>query len=254
MPDRGSEDTDRSEQGLVSILLLLPNIVTLMGLSFGLTAIRFTMEGRYSAAVLLILLAALADGLDGLIARWLKAESPLGAQLDSLSDFMCFGVAPAIVVYQVHLAQTRGFGWIFALLFAAAACLRLARFNVMTGKPDEAAAPAKHFVGVPAPAGACLGLLPVFLMLAGILAPGDAPILMSVWLAIVCVLMISSLKTPSPKSVRVPRRSVGIILFATVIVIGLGFTRPWYLLALVDVAYLIIVLYALIRARGRLFG
>lgn len=254
MSGRSPQNPDRTEQSPVSILLLLPNMVTLVGLSFGLTAIRFTMEGRFSAAVFLILLAALADGLDGLLARWLGAESPMGAQLDSLSDFMCFGVAPAIVVYQVHLAQAGGFGWIFALLFAVGACLRLARFNVMTGQADDSAGPAKHFVGVPAPAGACLGLLPVFLTLAGAFAPGDAPIAVSAWLAVVCALMISSLETLSPKSVRVPRRLIGVILIATVIVIGLGFIRPWYLLALIDAAYIVTVLYALVRARGHMFG
>ncbi|SDY06748.1 CDP-alcohol phosphatidyltransferase family protein [Citreimonas salinaria] len=249
----GPSGTPEREQSPLSILMLLPNMVTLTGLSFGLTAVRFTIEGRYSAAVFLILLAALADGLDGLLARWLRAESPLGAQLDSLSDFMCFGVAPAILVYQIHLAQAGGFGWIIAMLFAVGACFRLARFNVTTGKTDDTKGPAKHFVGVPAPAGACLGLLPVFLTLGSVLEPGDAPVVVSVWLAIVCVLMISSLKTLSPKAVKVPRRFIGVILFATVIVIGLGFTRPWYLLALVDVAYLMTLLHAVVRARGQLF-
>lgn len=254
MPERPSEDQDQGEQSPVSILLLLPSMVTLIGLSFGLTAIRFTIEGRYAAAVFLILLAALADGIDGLLARWLGAESPIGAQLDSLSDFLCFGVAPALVVYQIHLTQAGGFGWTFALLFAAAACLRLARFNVATGQADDSAGPAKHFVGVPAPAGACLGLLPVFLTLAGFVAPGHAPVAVSVWLLIVSCLMMSNLRTLSPKSIRVPRRLIGVVLIITVTVIGLGFTRPWSVLALIDVVYIATVLYALVRAKGRLFS
>lgn len=251
-PPRGNGS--RGEQGMVSILMLLPNMVTLIGMSFGLTSIRLAVEGRFATAVFLILLAALADGLDGLLARRLGAESPMGAQLDSLSDFLCFGVAPAILVYQVHLTEAGELGWMFALLFATATCLRLARFNVMSGQADENAAPKTYFLGVPAPSGAFLGLLPVFLSLSGVFPPGEAPVLVALWLAIVAVLMISKLKTPSPKGIKVPRRLIVVILFATVVLIGLGFSRPWLLLVGVDVAYLLTVLYALIRARGRMFS
>lgn len=255
MPDLPTEpETQPEDRSQVSLLLLLPNMVTLTGMSFGFTAIRFAMEGRFGAAVFAILIAALADGLDGLLARKLKAESPMGAQLDSLSDFLCFGVAPAIVVYQVHLSHTGGFGWVFALLFAAATCLRLARFNVMSGQADESAGPKRHFVGVPAPAGAMLGLLPVFMMLAGGWDAEEAPAMVALWLALIGMLMISKLKTPSPKAIKVPRRMIAVILFATVTVIGFSFTHPWYLLVLIDWAYLAVVALAVIRARGRLFG
>ncbi len=254
MLEPGSEDDAPDEQSRVSILMLLPNMITLMGMSLGLTAIRFAIEGRFATAVFMILLAMLADGLDGFVARRFGAESPMGAQLDSLSDFLCFGVAPAIVVYQLHLTQAGGFGWIFALLFAAATCLRLARFNVMSGQQDVSPGPRAYFVGVPAPAGAFLGLLPAFLTLAGGFDRGDAPLAVSVWLAVVSILMISKLRTLSPKAVKVPRRLVAVILFATVIVIGLGFTRPWFVLVVINAAYLATVLYALVRARGRIFS
>ncbi|ARE41132.1 CDP-diacylglycerol--serine O-phosphatidyltransferase [Rhodovulum sp. P5] len=254
MPETNPKTGPRGEQSPVSLLLLLPNMVTLMGMCFGLTSIRFAIEERYAVAVFLILLAALADGLDGLLARKLGAESPMGAQLDSLSDFLCFGVAPALLVYQVHLTQAGGLGWIFALIFAAATCLRLARFNVMSGQADDSTGPKRYFVGVPAPAGAFLGLLPVFLSHAGAFTPGYAPLAVSVWLAIVAVLMISKLKTPSPKAVKVPRRLIAVIFFATVIAIGVSFSRPWMLLVAIDGAYLAAVVYAIVRARGRLFG
>lgn len=245
----------RSEQSPVSILTLLPNMVTLMGMSFGLTAIRFAIEGRFGTAVLLLLLSALADGLDGLLARRLGAESPMGAQLDSLSDFLCFGVAPAIMVYQIHLSDAGGYGWIFALLFAAATCLRLARFNVMSMRQsEETQGPKLYFIGVPAPSGAFLGLLPVFLTLAGVLPPGDAPLAVSIWLAVVGVLMISKLKTPTLAAVKVPRRLTAVVLFATVLLIGVSVTRPWLLLVALDLAYLTTVFFALYRARGRLFS
>jgi len=244
----------RGEQRPVSLLLLLPNMVTLMGMCFGLPSIRFTIDGHFATAVFLILLAALADGFDGLLARRLGAESPLGAQLDSLSDFLCFGVAPAILVYQVHLVGSGEFGWIFALVFAAAACLRLARFNVMSGQADETEGPKRHFVGVPAPAGAFLGLLPAFLSFAGILDPGAAPVPVCIWLMLVGTLMISKLRTPSPKAVRVPRQLVAVLFFATVIIIGLSIKHPWLLLCGIDAAYLVTVAFALVRARGRLFS
>lgn len=254
MMEPGSEGDAPDEQTRVSILMLLPNMITLLGLSLGLTAIRFAIEGRFATAVFMILLAMLADGLDGFIARRFGAESPMGAQLDSLSDFLCFGVAPAILVYQLHLTQAGGFGWIFVLLFTAATCLRLARFNVMSDQADESTAPKVHFIGVPAPAGAFLGLLPAFLTLAGGFDRGDAPMAVAVWLALVGILMISKLPTLSPKAIRVPRRLVVVIMFATVVVIGLGFTRPWFVLVMIDAAYLATVVYALVRARGRLFS
>lgn len=254
MPGPTPESDAPDEQGRVSILMLLPNMITLMGMSLGLTAIRFAIEGRFATAVLMILLAVLADGLDGFVARRLGSESPMGAQLDSLSDFVCFGVAPAIVVYQLHLTEAGGFGWIFAQLFAAATCLRLARFNVMAGQQDETAGPKTHFIGVPAPAGAFLGLLPVFLTFAGGFDPGDAPVAVSIWLAVVSLLMVSKLRTLSLKSIRVPRGLIAVILFSTVIVFGLGFTRPWLVLVLLDAAYLATVLYAVAGVRGRIFS
>lgn len=254
MSDPTPESDAPGEESPVSILMLLPNMVTLMGMSFGLTAIRFAIDGRFTAAVFMVLLAALADGLDGLLARRLGAETPMGAQLDSLSDFLCFGVAPAILVYQFHLIHAGRVGWIFVLLFAAATCLRLARFNVMSDQAEPSAGPKTHFVGVPAPAGAFLGLLPVFLTFAGVFGRGDAPVSVSVWLALVGVLMISKLRTPSLKSFKVPRRMTPVVLFATVIAIGFSVTHPWHLLVAVNLAYLAAVLHALIRARARIFG
>lgn len=243
-----------NEQGSVSILQVLPNLVTLIGMCFGLTSIRFAIEGRFGTAVFLILLAALADGLDGILARKLGAESAMGAQLDSLSDFLSFGVAPAILVYQIHLTGLHGFGWIFPLLFATAACLRLARFNVMSGQADDGAGPKLHFVGVPAPAGAMLGLLPVFLTLIGVFDAKSAPIGVAFWLALVGLLMISKLKTPSPKAVAIPRKLVALLFFTTVVMIGMSFTRPWFILILMDAAYLVVVAHAIFRAKGRIFS
>ncbi|TCO72377.1 CDP-alcohol phosphatidyltransferase family protein [Rhodovulum euryhalinum] len=246
---RNSDSLDR-----VPVLQLLPNMVTLAGMCVGLTSIRFAMDERFGAAVVLILLAAVMDGLDGLIARRLQATSEIGAQLDSLSDFLCFGVAPAVLIYKFLLAPAGSLGWIFVLVFAAATCLRLARFNVMSGKAQDVDTANTHFLGVPAPAGAMLGLLPAFATLGGVVAFDQAPLVVAVWIGIVAVLMISKLRTLSPKAIRVPRRLIGPIMFATVIGIGLTFSRPWLLLLVLDLVYLGLVLRSLIEARGRLFG
>ncbi len=254
MSDPTPDGDPTGEESPVPILMLLPNMVTLMGMSFGLTAIRFAVEGRFTAAVFMVLLAALADGLDGLLARRLGAESPMGAQLDSLSDFLCFGVAPAFLIYQFHLMQAGRTGWVFVLLFAAATCLRLARFNVMSDKAEPGIGPKTHFVGVPAPAGAFLGLLPIFLTLAGVFERGASPVGVSLWLAIVGVLMISKLRTPSLRTFKVPRRMTPVILFATVVGIGFSVTHPWHLLVALNLAYLAAVMHALIRVRGRIFS
>ena len=242
---------DPQHRDQLPFLQLLPNLVTISGMCLGLTSIRFAMDERFETAALLILLSALIDGLDGLIARRLNATSEFGAELDSLSDFLCFGVAPGVLVYQYALGETHSLGWIFVLIFAASTCMRLARFNVMRGESEETA---RHFIGVPAPAGALLGLLPVYLSLADVLDMRQVPMLVALWLGCVGLLMISRLKTFSPKAVKVPRGMVGILLMATVVGIGLVFTRIWLLLVLVDLAYVVMLAPAIIRSRGRLFS
>ncbi|MGH1355585.1 MAG: CDP-alcohol phosphatidyltransferase family protein [Thalassovita sp.] len=242
----------------VPFLLLLPNMVTLAGMCLGLTSIRFAMDERFGFAVALIFLAVLMDGLDGLLARRLHATSNFGAELDSLSDFLCFGVAPGILLYKFLLEPLGSLGWVFVLIFAAAACLRLARFNVMRGAGADEEITTKddktHFVGVPAPAGAMLALLPLFAVQAGVLSAETPALLIAFWLGLVALLMVSSLKTISPKSLRIPRGLVVVIMFTVVVGIGLMFTRPWLLLVLFDMAYLALLTHAVIKVRGRIFG
>ncbi len=142
---------------------IIPNIMTLLGLCAGLTAIRFGLEGRFGASVVAIAVAACIDGLDGRLARLLKATSRFGAEFDSLADFLCFGVAPALVLYLWSLDRWRGFGYIPCLMFSVCMALRLARFNAaLDGSPSPAYA-YNFFTGVPAPAGAGLALFPLFL-------------------------------------------------------------------------------------------
>lgn len=240
---------EKREQEPMPFLQLVPNLVTIAALCLGLTAIRFAMVGRFELAVSLILLAALLDGLDGLIARRLRATSDFGAELDSLSDFLNFGVAPGLLVYRFALGEANSLGWIFVLIYAVAGCLRLARFNVMRGAPETSS---KHFVGVPAPAGAMLALFPVFLSLSGLAPAQEAPMIVAIWLGVVGVLMISRLPTFSPKALRIPRGRVGLILIGTAIAMGILFTRFWMLMVLVDLAYLAALLPAVWRARRQL--
>ena len=234
------------------LLHLAPNLVTILGLCAGLTAIRFALVERWEIAVALILFAAVIDGLDGLLARRLDAASPFGAELDSLSDFVNFGVAPAVVVYGFALQRIGDSGWVFALVFAIGCCLRLARFNVGRAEPE---APARtHFTGVPAPAGALLGLLPVYLSLGGIWATENVPWVVALWIGLVGALMVSRLATLSPKALRVPRDRAVWVLLALALLVGVAFTQFWVLMTLMSVAYGGTLVYAAIRrhptARG----
>lgn len=235
----------------VSLLQLLPNLVTLVGLCAGLTALRLVLVGRLEPAAALIIFAALIDGLDGLLARKLNAASSFGAELDSLSDFVNFGVAPALIVYQAALAGAPDVSWTAALVFAVCACLRLARFNVARAQPTVGKA---HFVGVPAPAGALVGMLPVFLDFTGALDAAAHPWLVAAWLVAVGALMICRLRTFAPKSVRLSSTGARWLLAAVPLVAGLALARFWSLMVLADVAYLATLVWAVAAGRRRRRG
>ncbi|MFV0493036.1 MAG: CDP-alcohol phosphatidyltransferase family protein [Pseudorhodobacter sp.] len=235
--------SDRRES--LSLLSLLPNMVTILGLCAGLTSIRFVLVGRYDIAAMLLIFAAAIDGLDGLLARRLNAASQIGGELDSLSDFVNFGVAPAILVYQFALARDFATGWMFVLIFACCGCLRLARFNVARDEPLPAGAK-PFFVGVPAPGGAMLALLPMFLTQWGGIDVRPYPFYYGVWLAIVAWLMISRVPTLSSKALRVPRNRSAFVLVGAAVIVGLMVTRFWLLISLLDLLYAGVVLYAVV--------
>lgn len=233
---------DQPEREQLSFLALLPNLVTILGLCAGMTSIRFVLGGDYRSAAALIVFAALIDGLDGLLARRLKATSELGAELDSLSDFLNFGVAPGLLVYHALLDGAPRTGWLLVLVYTICCCLRLARFNVMKAlETSGAEKPRKHFVGVPAPAGALLALLPVLLLIERVADPSETPLLTGLWLLVVGGLMISTLPTVSPKSILVPRDKIIWLLIATAIIVGGLLTRLWLSLILIDVAYILLL-------------
>ena len=235
----------------LSLVQLLPNLLTLAALCSGLTAIRFAAQGAFAMAVGLILLAALLDGLDGRVARRIGGESALGAELDSLCDVVSFGVAPALVMYFWAFDVGSGNGWIAALVYAAACALRLARFNIGSRDPLAVAQPKKTFTGVPSPAGAVLVLLP--LHVAHVLP--DAPIppvpLLALWMVFVAALMVSRLPTPAFVTVSIPPAQARLLLLGLVGAMAALIVHPWLTLVVVDVGYLLLLLrgWVLIRRR-----
>jgi CDP-diacylglycerol--serine O-phosphatidyltransferase len=245
-----SEEPLQKRESL-SLVLMLPNMVTILGLCAGLTSIRYVLVGRYDIAAALIIFAALIDGLDGLLARRLNAASDIGGELDSLSDFLCFGVAPGILVFQFALSRDFATGWMFVLIYVCCACLRLARFNVSRDEPIPVGKP--HFIGVPAPGGAMLALLPVFLTQQGILDARDYPEAFGVWTLLVAWLMVSKVPTLSSKAIRVKREWQLVVLLGAAVIVGLMVSRFWLLLVILDLAYAGVVGLAVLRyaRRGR---
>jgi len=247
-------ENPREQQGTLPFRRLLPNIVTMLGLCAGLTSIRFILGERYELAAVLIILAALIDALDGRLARRLDVTSEFGAELDSLADFLNFGVAPALLVFQTTLAGAKDVGWVFVLVYVSCCCLRLARFNVTRdGPPPDPTGQKPRFVGVPAPAGALLALFPVFLTFEGIVDAAAMPLVTAFYLGLVGAAMVSKLPTFSPKSIRVPRERLVWVMSATAIAVGAILTRPWLTLILIDLVYvasLVPALFIMLRRRS----
>lgn len=218
---------------------ILPNILTLLALCAGMTAIKFGFQDRWEAAAAAIAAAAILDALDGRVARLLKGSSKFGAELDSLSDFISFGVAPGIMLYLWALQNSGRFAWILALMFAACCALRLARFNTMLDDPDAPAWKANFFTGVPAPAGAGLVLLPMIVSF----QIGDdiarSTELVSLTMVIVATLLVSRVPTLSSKRLKVSRDwFMPTMVLAVVLVAGV-FTVPWFSLTAILVLYLL---------------
>lgn len=224
----------------IPVRVLLPNVITLLSLCLGLTAIRMAVEGRLELAIGAIVLAAVLDGLDGRIARLLQTSSRFGAELDSLADFVCFGVAPGIVLFEWGISDLKGVGWIAILVFAMCAALRLARFNVMLEDPDRPAFAGNFFVGVPAPAGALVVLLPVYLGFLGVPQNVATSILALLYVLAIALLMVSRIPTWSGKKVgsRVPREYVMAVFVFVVLFVALLLSYPWEVLSIGSVLYL----------------
>lgn len=230
------DDLSGGEQRDPQLLLvrLLPNFVSILALCAGLTAIRFAIAGNISLAVFLIALAAALDGLDGRLARMLRSESAIGAELDSLCDFVNFGVVPGIVLYLWSLKIEVGLGWIAVLIYAVCCMLRLARFNVGSRNPQPEEK--TSFVGVPSPAGAMLALLPIYLT--RVLNWEMPPLMVALWIVGVGALMISRLRTPSLKRIRISASFARYALVLAVAAVAALITYPWASLLVLSLAYL----------------
>lgn len=223
----------------IPIRLILPNLVTIVALCAGLTAMRMAVEGKFEIAVYCILFAALLDAVDGRVARLLRSTSRFGAQLDSLTDFVNFGVAPAILMFAWSLTDLGSIGWVAAIVFAICCALRLARFNVALDAPDKPAWQNAYFTGVPAPAGAIAAMLPLYVEFLG--APHGfwtAPVVLA-YLVFVGLLMISRLPTWSGKMIgaRIPRDVVLPLFVGFAIVAALLVSFPWLVLTIVTLGY-----------------
>ena len=224
----------------IPVRTLAPNVVTLLALCAGLTAIRLAFENHYVLAVGAIVFAAFLDGIDGRLARFLKGTSRFGAELDSLADFVNFGVAPALILYFWGLHDLKSAGWIAAMVFAICAGLRLARFNVMIDDPDRPAWAANFFVGMPAPAGAITVLLPIYVAFLGVPRSNFLTWLTLAYTLAVAWLMVSRLPVFSGKRVgtRVPPEVVGPLIIITVLFVALLVAYPWVILTAGTLAYL----------------
>jgi CDP-diacylglycerol--serine O-phosphatidyltransferase len=236
----------------IPVRTLVPNVITLLALCAGLTAIRMAFENRYVLALAAIVFAAFLDGIDGRLARFLKGTSRFGAELDSLADFVNFGVAPALILYFWGLHDLKSAGWIAAMVFAICAALRLARFNVMVDDPDKPAWANNFFVGVPAPAGAITVLLPIYLALLGLPRSEWLSWLTLVYTLAIASLMVSRLPVFSGKRVgtRVPPEMVGPAVVVTVLFIALLIAYPWIILTAGTLAYLGALPFGYLSYRG----
>ncbi len=238
-PDPNSPEFRRRRFRPIPVRMLVPNVITLLAICAGLTAIRLSTEGRMELAVAAIVFAAVLDGLDGRVARMIKGQSKFGAELDSLADFVNFGVAPGLILYFWQLHELGNGGWIAAMVFAISGGLRLARFNATMDDPNKPAFAANFFTGVPAPAGAITVLLPIYFEFLG--TPKPPAMLTAFYTLLIAFLMVSRLPVFSGKTVklRVPPEMVLPVFVSVIFFIALLVGYPWHILSALTVLYLL---------------
>ena len=222
----------------LSINRMIPNILTLLALAAGLTAIRFGLDGRWEHAVLAIIVAAVLDALDGRIARLLKGASKFGAELDSLSDFVCFGVSPVLVLYLWTMKDAGRLGWVLVMLFTICCGLRLARFNVMMEDHDAPAWQARFFTGIPAPAGGGLVLLPMVLSFQGGEGFFRQPWVVGIFMLVIAGMLVSTIPTYSFKKLKISQHWILPTMLITGAIAVFLINAPWLTLSVVGLAYI----------------
>lgn len=249
---RDNDHTHTTRSGVVGLNRLIPNLMTLTAMAAGLAAIQFAWDNAWEKAVLAIMVAAILDALDGATARLLKATSEFGAQLDSLSDFLAFGVAPAVILYSWILEESGKVGWIAMIVFAAASALRLARFNATQQKLP--AWKKKFFSGIPTPAGAGLALLPLMIWFQ---LPSDffeemrfASPLVGLWTIFIAGMMVSRIPTFSTKMIHLPAKlGMPALAFAALLIAAL-FHAPWQTLTVASFFYMGMIPFAMRKYRA----
>ena len=240
----------------IPVRLMVPNFFTLLGLCAGLTSIRMGIEHRYDIALAAIVFAAFLDGIDGRVARLLKASSKFGAELDSLADFVNFGVAPAFLIFNWGLTGSKSIGWICVMMFALASALRLARFNAALDE-EKPRWQTNFFVGVPTPAAAIVVMLPVYLQASGIADVRTDPVFvkaMLVYVMVIATLMVSTVPTYSGKLIgeRIARDLVLPAIFVAIGFVALLFTYTYETLVGATLAYLVSIVWSYRRFQGKL--
>ena len=217
--------------------VILPNMLTLIGVCIGLTSIRFALDGRFELAIIAIMFAALIDGLDGRIARLIKGTSKVGKELDSLTDMISFGVAPAFIMFFWKLNTLGRFGWLLCLIYVICVALRLARFNVNSGQ--EPSWKDNFFEGVPSPAGGILVLTPLIISLSGFdFFELNYNIIVPTFFILTSLLLISKFPTYSFKKIIIPRRTTIFLLFGIVLFFGLLLIYPFKVISISAMIYL----------------
>jgi CDP-diacylglycerol--serine O-phosphatidyltransferase len=236
-PDRDEPKKRRFKP--IPFRLLAPNLITLLGLALGLTGMRLAIEGKLELGVVCVLIAAALDGVDGRLARFLKGTSRFGEQLDSLADFVNFGVVPAVILYHFVLRDLKNLGWIVCIIFAIAMCLRLARFNVMIDDPDRPDWQKNFFTGMPAPAGAVTVMLPFYLHFLGFPVQPYGAVPVALYVLACAFLTISTVPMYAGKTLgaRVPRQWVAPIFVIVTLAVALVVAYPFEALSLIVIGY-----------------
>jgi CDP-diacylglycerol--serine O-phosphatidyltransferase len=239
----------RARFNLLPANSLLPNVLTVLALCSGMTSVRFALLARWEEAVLAIVAAGVLDGLDGRIARLLHGTTRFGAELDSLSDFVAFGVAPAVLMYQWSASEFGNIGWIAALAFSTCCALRLARFNTAMDEPNRPPWAGYFFTGLAAPAGAGCAMLPLMLSFQLGVEFLRSPFVTAPWLLFVAFLMVSRLPTFSLKRLRVRREHVLPTLVGVAVCAAMLVTYPWLMLSAIGLIYLASLPFSILAQR-----
>lgn len=239
----------RRPEDKFALIQLLPNMLTITAICAGLSAIRFGVQGDYTLAVHLVMAAGVLDAMDGRIARLLGSDSKMGAELDSLADFLNFGVAPPLILYFWALEDVRGIAWLSVLIYAICCVMRLARFNV-SSKSEERGPASAYFEGVPSPAGALLVMLPMYLSFAFHDAPVLPDLAVCAYMVFIGFLMISNIPTWSFKKTTISRRNVKFFLLGVAFILAALLTFAWITLVVLCLAYVAMVAWAWLNRKS----